>query len=51
MISLIVGTAAGLILNRRSPMPNNGKKQRGQPAISPQSVTGLRPVTTANHVR
>ena len=40
-ISLIDGTKPGLMLRRRRPMPNSGRKQRGRPAISPHSVTGL----------
>ncbi len=32
---------AGLMLKRRRPMPKSGRKQRGRPAISPHSVTGL----------
>src|ERR1700676_2539143 len=39
-ISLIVGTKAGLMLKRRRPMPNKGRKQRARPAISPHRVTG-----------
>src|SRR5262245_10793697 len=40
-ISLMEGTNAELMLRRRSPMPNRGRKQRGRPAISPHKVTGL----------
>ena len=39
--SLIVGMNAGLMLNRRNPMPKSTSTERGWPAISPQSVTGV----------
>ena len=38
---LIDGTNAGLMLNRRRPMPSRSTNAIGWPAISPQSVTGL----------
>src|SRR5512135_483206 len=37
----MVGTKAGLMLNRRRPMPKSVRTERGCPAISPQSVTGV----------
>ena len=36
-----MGTKAGLMLNRRRPMPKRTRTDRGWPAISPQSVTGV----------